>query len=386
MDLVVATHTLGIGGSETYALTLAEQLQRLGHSVAICATVLDAGEAIARARGIDVVSLDRYDRSRCDGVIAQDGGTAFELARRHPAAPLVFVAHSEEFDEQLPPLLAEFVGAVVVLNDRVERRVRALAADLAVVRLRQPIDVKRFRPRSAPSERPSRLLVLGNNLDGARRELVADVAEELGMSLTCVGSRAESIAGPEWAISDADVVMGYGRCALEGMACGRPTYVYDHLGGDGWVTPTTYSALEADGFGGRAHWDVVDRERLLADLRAYHASMGLRNRDLVVGAHRAEHHTQQVLDLLTSLGPVRREGTDALGELAALVRARWAADARIDELEGRVVGLERVLATERAQAEAAHAARDALIRTRRYRIGAALARPFDLARGRADRR
>ena len=373
MRVTVATDTLGLGGSETYALTLSEQLMRLGHEVTLCAAVLHAGEAVARARGIDVVSLDAYSAPACDGIVAQDAGTAFELARRHPGAPLVFVAHSEEFDEQLPPLLAGLAGAVVVLNDRVERRVRALAARLDVVRLRQPIDVARFRPRSPPPAAPRRLLLLGNNIDGGRMELVRDVARRAGLELVRTGAKGGSTTNPEWAIGAADIVMGYGRCVLEGMASGRPAYVYDHLGGDGWVTPETYPSLEADGFGGRGREGVVDRERLLADLRRYDPEMGIANRDLIVAGHRAEHHAQRIVGLLETIGAARRDGAAPLDELARLVRAHWTAGARIHELERRIRELERGLAEERA-------ARDALTRTRRYRLGSALARPIDRVR------
>ena len=413
MDLVLGTHALGLGGSETYLITLAEQLQRLGHRVALTAVSPEKGAAVARRRGVRVFPLgddDGVEREvqppgewdelpeRCDGVVAQDGVSAFELARRYPEAPLVFVAHSEEFDEQLPPQIDGLVDAVVVLNDRVERRVRALAADFDVVRLRQPIDTTRFKPRSRLPAVPRRLLLFGNYAERGRLELVADVASEAGLELVRVGAKEVQTERPERDIDAADIVMGYGRCVLEGMACGRPAYVYDHLGGDGWVTPSTYPALEADGFGGRAFATVVDRARLLRDLRAYEPEAGLVNRDLVVTGHRAEHHAQEVVTLLDSIRVPRRRRTDVYGELARLVRAQWRGDARVIELEEVVATLNDQLAVERAERaarEAAHAAEraakegertavarhlDTVIGSRRYRIGAALARPLDAAR------
>ena len=35
---------------------------------------------------------------------------------------------------------------------------------------------------------------------------------------------------------EADIIVGYGRTILEAMACGRPAYVHEHSGSDGWVT------------------------------------------------------------------------------------------------------------------------------------------------------
>ena len=95
-----------------------------------------------------------------------------------------------------------------------------------------------------------------------------------------MGARSASHPRPELEIADADIVVGYGRSALEGMAAGKAVYVYDHGGGDGWVTAESYPALEANGFAGSATDDVIDKERLRADLLAYDADMGLVNREL----------------------------------------------------------------------------------------------------------
>jgi hypothetical protein len=381
MNFVLGTHTLGLGGSETYLITLADQLQRLGHGVVLGAFVLEGGAQLARGSGVaELASLDGQLPSDCDGIVAQDGASAFELARRYPEAPVIFVAHSEEFDEQLPRYLEGVAGAVVVLNARVERRVRALAGALRTVRLAQPIDIKRFRPLSPPAIPPRRLLLLGNNGDAARAALLDSVAGELGLEVARVGAHGESTLRSELAIHDADIVMGYGRCILEAMACGRPAYVYDHLGGDGWVTPDTYPALERDGFGGRAFPEAIDRPRLLRDLRAYDPTIAIANRDLVVANHRAEHHAQALVELLRSVGGSRSAGSAPLGEMVRLVRSEWAAEARTSRLQAVNAELHRELHLARTDGAKAAAHWSALTRSRRYRIAAMLARPLDAAR------
>ena len=62
------------------------------------------------------------------------------------------------------------------------------------------------------------------------------------------------------------------------MACGRPAYVYDVFGGDGWVTAETYDAIEADAIAGQAFPGVIDADRLRNDLDAYDPAMGHVNR------------------------------------------------------------------------------------------------------------
>lgn len=380
MEIVIGTHALGLGGSETYAITLADHLQRLGHRVVICAAGIGRGEELARACGVEVVALERYRGGTCDRIVAQDGATAFELAARNPEVPLVFVAHSEEFDPQLPPLLAELTATVVVLNDRVERRIRALAGGLKVVRLSQPIDVARFRPRTRPGATARRVLMFGNNLRARRLELVEHAVAQAGLELVRAGTLGGETVAAEALFDEADVVMGYGRCVLEGMACGRPAYVYDHLGGDGWVTADSYPALERDGFGGRALPDVLDPDRIADDLRGYRADMGLVNRDLIVRGHRAEHHAQKVVELLDGLGAPAARQPDALSELARLVRGQWAARARADELEAQIATLAAKLAYERDAFDDLQHRHDVALGSLRHRIGSKLARPVDVVR------
>ena len=62
------------------------------------------------------------------------------------------------------------------------------------------------------------------------------------------------------ALENADIVVGKSRAALDAMACGRAVYLYDMFGGDGWVTPDTYAAMEADQFAGQATDRVIGVE------------------------------------------------------------------------------------------------------------------------------
>ena len=74
------------------------------------------------------------------------------------------------------------------------------------------------------------------------------------------------------------------------MSCGRPAYVYDAFGGDGWVTADTYDAIEADALAGQAFPDVIDGDRLRKDLAAYDPVMGHVNRTLILKHHQARTH------------------------------------------------------------------------------------------------
>ena len=183
------------------------------------------------------------------------------------------MAHSTVSPLQMPPA-ADVAHRVVALNDRVQRWASAVAGVGPVIRLRQPIDVRRFAPRGPLHERPRRILLLGNHLSGPRREAVVEIARVRGIEVDQVGLPGRLEDAVEDAIGAADVVVGYGRAILEAMACGRAAYVLDRNGGDGWVTPESYPALEADGFAGTGTDTTVTAARFAEDLDAFASWMG----------------------------------------------------------------------------------------------------------------
>src|SRR4051794_17193762 len=247
--LILASNHLGLGGSETYLLTVAEQLERLGHEATLYARELGGGADLARSRGFHVVEESRLP-DECDAALVQDAGVSLDLAARYPRARQVFVAHSESLDLQLPPQLEGLVSAVVALNDRVAERLRALAVPAPVMRLRQPIDTERFVPGAPLPERPRRALLLSNNAVSDRLAMLESATAAVGLELVRVGGEAGQTSDPRNRLVDADIVIGHGRSILEAMPCGRGAYVYDRNGSDGWATADRYAESGASGVAG----------------------------------------------------------------------------------------------------------------------------------------
>jgi hypothetical protein len=177
----------GAGGTESYAFTVARELQRLGH-----APILSAGELGPMAEhiercGIPVAGREAELPPVCDAVLANDAIACAALAARYPDARVVHVAHSDLHDHQLPPLTVGVVDAVVVMSDRVAKRIGALALDAPIVRLRQPIDTERFAPGGGIAARPRRALVLSNYLGDRRRQVLEDAWGGAGVEIVQVG-------------------------------------------------------------------------------------------------------------------------------------------------------------------------------------------------------
>jgi hypothetical protein len=367
MQIVIATQSLaGLGGSEMYAITIADHLQRLGHDVWVHA--LDHGPASEHAQSLGVrVAAGAHELpDRPDAVIVQDGAVAGELATAYPLTPQVFVAHSDIFDLQLPPQLPGLIAAVVALYDRVEHRVRALGLEVPVVRLSQPIDVERFKPTSPLRKRAEVALTLGNYVHGQRLALLRRACERASIELRHIGVHGdEPVAEPREAINSADIVFGKARVIYEAMACGRAAYVFDHNGAEGWVTAENQVALSADNFGGQSRPIAVDEDRLVADLRRYDPAMATVNRDFIVAHHSATKHAAALVEVLRGAVPRAQPLDDApLRELSRLVRLYHRADvqafalhAHAERLSARVHALESEVRAVREQSEAEAAAR-----------------------------
>lgn len=331
MHVLIALARFTLGGTETYSVTVAEQLERLGHGVTLLAPeATPAGRELAALRGLRLRVGDPGPLDDVDAALVQDAASSYLLAGRRPGLRQVFVIHGLATYEHPPAGLAPS-PAVVVLNDRIGRHVAALASDPPLVRMCQPIDLERFRPRGASRPRAQRVLLLSNYLNGDRIRLLEDVCGDLGLDLARVGSSGIPTLDPQTAIAEADIVVGYGRCILEAMAMGRAAYVWDYGGGDGWVTPDSYPAIEADGFSGAGSDTVVNGDRLRADFATYSPELGTFGFDLVRMHHSATKHAEQLVGLLGAASAPATD--DAFETLARFVRLEFRAAIRVDQLE-----------------------------------------------------
>jgi hypothetical protein len=401
MRILLSFEFLGLGGTETYTVTVARELERLGHDTAIYTPAGGPMVESARSQGVRVLGREALPDA-CELVIASDAATAHELAGRYREAVVVFVAHSVEHMLQAPPQLAQCCDTVVVLNDRVRRAVEARAWHAPVVRLRQPIDRMRFS-RLGPGRPSARSALMSSNyVTGPRSMLIEQACRNAGLQLSRIGATHSAMCTPELAIADADVVIGLGRTVLEAMAAGRAAYVYGTLGGDGWITPENYSMIEANGFAGSADERVViDGERLSDDLKHWNAAMGGLNRDLICAHHDVHEHAVALIDLARGRFPRAPREVTPSEELARLVRLQWLSEVRAvagvreaSSLRALLVDRERELAALKdqhgqtmsalAQAQAVRAEAEAALayhrNTLRYRLACRVAAPLDSLR------
>jgi hypothetical protein len=365
VNLVLGTLELTtIGGVGTYLVTVAEQLERMGHGVTILAGETGEMAAAAAERGLRIVTEPGELPDACDVVYAQDAPSAYALGERYPKAPQAFCVHAIEHDRWVVPQLPGLTSATVALHERSARFARSLGHVPEVIRLRQPVDIRRFSPRGPIGDPPRRALVLGNYLAGDRFEAIREACADAGIDVVRRGLQGGGFtSSPEAEMNDSDIVIGKSRVILEAMACGRAAYVYDYNGGDGWVTKDRYPALEEVNFDG-PDGPSRDDTSLAEDLRAYNPAMGAANRDLAIAHHSARSHCEALVELFGRIAPRRESAAAPLDELARLTRVQWQAEARAlgFEHEARLLRAElgrRNTETAQLQEEAAEARRRA---------------------------
>jgi hypothetical protein len=332
MRLVIAQRRLAApGGSETFVITLAEHISRLGHEVVVHALELGLVATIAEQRAISVVRNQEQLPEESDATVALDRLMAIDLARRYPSARRYAMHNADQI--WLPPPEPGIVAATLAPNDRFARLARGCAGAGEVVRITQPVDLRRFSPRGWARDHPKRILLLSNYLQtsGQRVDQLKEAWSRPGLEWQQLGYPEPTITIAE-EMAKADIVVGYGRSILEAMACGRPAYVHDHAGSDGWVTAESYDRLEADGFAGTGVRHTPDLDQLREDFVRYSPVLGRVGQDLARTYHDARLVAASVVALIERLGPpVHWHDPAALRALGNLAESQLRLDLLAEE-------------------------------------------------------
>jgi hypothetical protein len=266
------------------------------------------------------------------------------------------------------------------MSDRLRRYCESLAHVPEPLRLTQPIDLERFgRVRAEPSE--ARRVVVFGNIQGARGfEAISSVCADLGLEAELLGRHGRTTREPELALADADIVIGIGRCAIEGLASRRAVYVSGPVGTDGWVTAASHPAIEADGFSGRSTPDAFEVERFRADLEQWTPRLASQSRDLAYAHHDAARHCEALVGIWRRLAREPPRPILEAEELARMARVQAQLESRLWAFSGQAARAR--LESERLTAEVLRLGTELemLKATRRYRVGNALARPLDFVR------
>ncbi len=264
--LVLTNDFSAFAGSEIVALEVAQWFRDQGDQVTLGANYINSpikafAAGITLSREIEALPLCDFDLVWCQhDLLALLPTIAFERASaqtRLPHVALVSLSPYEPY-EHVDMFLARALSAEIFVNSpetglEVLRRA-CMPPDLSAVRIfhnSAPSPFWEAANRSGEAPPPLRSVVFVSNHPPSE---VLDAIAKLkraGIKCRCIGAYHEQRLLRPDDIGDADAIITIGKTAVYAIAQRKPVYMYDHFGGDGWLTCDNFEASLAYNFSGR---------------------------------------------------------------------------------------------------------------------------------------
>lgn len=273
LRILIGNNTLSLlAGSETWTLTMAVALQKLGHTVRcyspdlglIASKLTDAGipcfDKIAAAGPQPFTFvLEEKVEHEYDVIIASHLYVVEYLRSQFPKTPIIStihgVLHLDTQGNKMPehPALESGVAQFVAVSEEVRDKLKNdYGIDSTIIR--NAFDVKTYADIEPPAQGTPKQFLINTNYSEKDDPLVAAVreaAKHYGARCAAVGQNFMQAADLTRIIKDSDVVFGMGRSVLEGVAAGRLGIVHGRWGTGGPVIESNIEALRFYNFSGR---------------------------------------------------------------------------------------------------------------------------------------
>ncbi len=264
--LFLTSQFFAYAGSEMTVLELAEELTARGWRCEIRAAVIGSPLGMrAFGKNVEIASLEgRIDVSGFDLVWCQHGSIAnIDYDKLSGAGrPLIVAVHLSpytELEKVLHPYERELSDLVVANSEETRRSLPGWIDVDDVIVSHNPAPATFFQPRTH-RDKISSVLCVTNHLASELSHVLLHFERNMGVRVSRVG-RGADLRRVEWRdVEMADLVIAIGKTVQYALASQTPVYVYDHFGGDGWVTARTLPEMSAFNFSGRP-----SRRRLSSD-------------------------------------------------------------------------------------------------------------------------
>lgn len=271
-------------GSELVTLELVEELVDRGFHVDVYTNLfMDPVASLfddVRRRGSVRVAASPYEDFGLDYDLIWvqhsllPGSIIRRLVGNERAMPIVF-HHMSSFVEEEAPLLADVqnvLAAVTLANSEDSAAwVRGFGIDEVAVHANPA--PRGFAALPDPdADGPLRSLLVVSNHPPVEVVEAVDVLRDRGIAVDMVGEGGVVERVTPELIAAHDAVLTIGKTVQYALSAGRPAFVYDHFGGDGWVPSDMLEQSAAQNFSGRA-----TRQRWTADELAARVVDGYRD-------------------------------------------------------------------------------------------------------------
>lgn len=331
MKILFGNNTLDwLAGSETWCLTLAAELKRLGHEVRAYSPQLGFIAMQMEGLGISCVSelkkpaastkfsLQLQDDSGADDpdvIICNHNQITKDLHAAYPGVPIIATVHGilhkdpntgAIFPEH--PVTEFKVDQYVAVSEEVQGLLKEVYGIDSVI-IRNFFDLEKFKWTPLPVERmagpipetgeqdkphirkPETFLINTNYLGKGSPEidLILEVAKHYDSKVIALGANFTPSWDLQEVIKDADVVVGMGRSVLEGFVMGKIALVHGRWGTGGVLTQKTYDLIKETNFSGRnSQGKLASAQEIIAmidesltdDQMAWQLNVGIKNHDV----------------------------------------------------------------------------------------------------------
>lgn len=279
MKILVTNNTLkGIGGSETYAYALINELNnREGIEVHGFSKNIGLISEKLRQIGVKITTtpIDEYDlvlASHTSTIRFIKNFNAVKIQTCHGVYPKV---------EQ--PIKG--VDIYVSISDEVKNHLKMNGYESKIIH--NGVDCDRFKPLNSINKDLKRILSLSHS--ESLNNDIRLICNKLNIEFKTLNKYKNPIFNVEDEINKSDMVITIGRGVYESMACSRNVLILDERHyldkpplGDGLVTPHNISDFIKNNCSGRYSGVIFDSKLIEESIRRYDPTLGDDNRDYVV--------------------------------------------------------------------------------------------------------
>lgn len=285
MRVLVLTHNFkDFTGSEIIALEVAEWFRNQGDSVTVGANYVGGPlrghlpREVALSDRPERLPVAEFDIVWCQhNMLAQFSAASLRRLARHVRPPLVVLVSLSPYEpyERIVGSLQRAVSAEVMVNSpETGRAVRAQFArkgdpppDMQVFHNAAP-DVFWTTGDAAPGRARGSLRSLTVVSNHPPDELMKALAmlRRRSIAVRLIGSAGDCRRVLPRDIAETDAVISIGKTVPYALAAGTPVFIYDHFGGDGWLTRANYARSLDRNFSGRPSCRRLSGDALVREL------------------------------------------------------------------------------------------------------------------------
>ncbi len=261
MKILVATnHLHTIGGSETFTYSIIEELIRREEFEVEYFTNIRGlvSERIESNLNVKFCSSDRYDLilANHNTIVEKFYGKGFLIQTCHGVFPELEQPHKRA---------NAHVSISLEVQDYLKQK--GIASKIIL----NGINLKRFRPNTNIGKNLKTVLSVCQSDEA--NDLIRTSCDEIGLNFLTANKYQDPVWDMEYLINKADLVVGLGRSAYEGMACGRPVIIFDDRGyfnscGDGYLKDKIEYSIKKN-CSGRYYNKKFDKSTFIEELLRY---------------------------------------------------------------------------------------------------------------------